>query len=166
MQVFSNLNVKYKSKKMDCRNVKDNMLDYAEGKTSAELRNAMSEHLNSCAGCEGYFKTVLEFLAVVEKEKAIPVNPFLITRIEAKLKSGNEIPVLSLRTRFLRSYYYYAAVIIIALTIGVFTGKQLGNLLNINQNNTVISSETEQLKQDFYLNEIEKDDVSQVLNNQ
>jgi hypothetical protein len=151
---------------MDCRFVKNIMLDYAEGKVSADLNNEISRHLHSCPGCLGYSKLVLGFIQAVDQEKALAVNPFLFTRIEARLKSDKETPIIPLHTRFLRTYYYYAAVILIALTIGVFTGKQLGNLLNKNDNNTVITSETEQLKQDFYLNDIEKDDVSQVLNNQ
>jgi hypothetical protein len=151
---------------MNCRFVKENVLDYTEGKISADLNNAISDHLLSCLGCQGYYKFVLGFLKTVDEEKAVAVNPFLFTRIEARIKSVKEAPILTLRTRFLRTYYYYAAVIIIALTIGVFTGKQLGNLLSTNENKPVITSETEQLKQDFYLNDIEKDDVSQVLNNQ
>jgi len=151
---------------MDCRLVKNNMLDYAEGNLSADVRNQISDHLHSCLACQGYYKLMNEFLKAINEERAVAVNPFLFTRIESKLKSDHEAPIISLRSRFLRTYYYYAAVIIIALSIGVFTGKELGNLLNRNENNTVITSETEQLKQDFYLNDIEKDDVSQLLNNQ
>lgn len=151
---------------MDCRQVKDNMFDYAEGKVPADLMNRITEHMHSCADCQGYYKLILTFLNKVDEEKAVLVNPFLYTRIEARLNSDKETPIITLRARFLRTYYYYAAVLIIALTIGVFAGRQLGNLLNKNENNVVITSETEQLKQDFYLNEIEKDDVSQLLNNQ
>lgn len=151
---------------MDCGLVKYNMLDYAEGKVPADLSKEISDHLHSCIACQGYYTFMLNFLKTIDEEKAMTVNPFLFTRIEAKLKSDKEAPIITLRTRFIRTYYYYAAVIIIALTIGLFTGKQLGNLLNKNENSTVITSETEQLKQDFYLNEIEKDDVSQLLNNQ
>jgi hypothetical protein len=154
-----------KSRKMDCRFVKDNMLDYAEGSLSAEIIKTIGDHLHSCADCQGYHTFVLSFLKEVETEKAIAVNPFLYSRLEEKMKTLAETPIINLRSRFLKSYYYYAAVILIALTIGVFTGKQLGNLLNDN-NKSVITSETEQLKQDFYLNDFEKDDVSQVLNNQ
>ena len=142
------------------------MFDYAEGKLSADVRNEISDYLHSCLACQGYYMLINEFLKTIDKERAISVNPFLFTRIESKLKSEHETPIISLRTRFLRTYYYYAAVIIIALSIGVFAGKELGNLMNRNENNTVITSETEQLKQDFYLNDIEKDDVSQLLNNQ
>lgn len=155
-----------KSKKMNCQLVKDNMLDYAEGKVSADLASAMSNHLQSCLSCQGYYKLVIQFNKAVDAEKAVKVNPFLFTRIEERIKASRESAVISLASRFLRTYYYYAAVIIIALTIGVFAGKQLGTMLNKNQNKVVITSETEQLKQDFYLNEIEKDDFSQVLNNQ
>jgi predicted anti-sigma-YlaC factor YlaD len=151
---------------MNCQLVKDNMLDYAEGKLSADLRNEISEHLDSCADCHSYSKLVLEFNKAVNIEKSAVVNPYLFTRIEEKIRYSKEEHSVTFRTRFLRSYYYYAAVIFIALSIGVFSGKQLGALLNKNENNTVIISETEQLKQDFYLNELEKDDVSQVLNNQ
>jgi predicted anti-sigma-YlaC factor YlaD len=151
---------------MNCQFVKDNMLDYAEGSVSDDLNTAISDHLNSCTSCQGYYKLVIGFLRAVDAEKAVTINPFLLTRIEEKMKSSKEVPVLALRTRFLRTYYSYAAVIVLTLTIGVFTGMQVGNLLNKNGNSVVITSETEQLKQDFYLNEIEKDDFSQVLNNQ
>jgi predicted anti-sigma-YlaC factor YlaD len=151
---------------MNCQLVKDNLLDFADGKLSADLRNTINEHLYSCAECRSYSKWVLEFIKAINIEKSVVANPFLFTRIEEKIRSSKEEHSINFRTRFLRSYYYYAAVIIIALSIGVFSGKQLGTLLNKNVNNTVITSETEQLKQDFYLNELEKDDVSQVLNNQ
>ena len=151
---------------MDCKQVKDNMLDYAEGKTSAEISAEISIHLDSCKECQSYSRTVIDFVKLVSAEKSDAVNPFLITRIEQRLKETEERNVIPLRSKWVRSYYYYAAVIVIALGIGVFSGKQLGSLLNSNDPPVVITSESEQLKQDFYLNEIEKDDVSQVLNNQ
>jgi predicted anti-sigma-YlaC factor YlaD len=151
---------------MDCRLVKENMLDYAEGKASIDFSNSIIEHLHTCDSCKSYYRVVLDFLKVIDAEKAVAVNPFLLTRIEEKIKADNETSSISIGSRILKTYYYYAAVIIIGLTIGVYTGTQLGSLLNKNENKTVITSETEQLKQDFYLNDIEKDDVSQVLNNQ
>ncbi len=151
---------------MDCKLVKVNLLDYAEGNTSEDLRIEIRSHLNSCGDCQSYSKTVLDFIKVVSDEKSLTASPFLITRIEEKLKSSGEKKLIPLHSRLIRTYYYYAAIILIALGIGVFSGKQLGTLLNKDETSVVITSESEQLKQDFYLNEIEKDDVSQVLNNQ
>jgi len=151
---------------MDCKLVKVNLLDYAEGNTSEGLRIEIERHLGSCNGCLSYSKTVLDFIKLVNAEKSLTATPFLITRIEEKLKSSAEENSIPLHSRLIRTYYYYAAIIVIALGIGVFSGEQLGTLLNKNETNIVITSESEQLKQDFYLNEIEKDDVSQVLNNQ
>jgi len=151
---------------MDCKLVKMNLLDYAEGNTSEDLKIEIGRHLSSCNECLSYSKTVLDFVNVVNIEKSLTASPFLITRIEAKLKSSGEDNIIPVHSRLIRTYYYYAAIIIIALGVGVFSGKQLGTLLNKNETNVVITSESEQLKQDFYLNEIEKDDVSQVLNNQ
>jgi predicted anti-sigma-YlaC factor YlaD len=151
---------------MDCKLIKVNLPDYAEGNTSEELRIEIGKHLISCNECRSYSKTVLDFIKLVDTEKSLTASPFLITRIEEKLKSAGEDNLIPLRFRLIKTYSYYAAIIVIALGIGVFSGKQLGTLLNKNETNVVITSESEQLKQDFYLNEIEKDDVSQVLNNQ
>jgi predicted anti-sigma-YlaC factor YlaD len=151
---------------MDCQLVKTNLMDYAEGKASDSLRIEISRHLESCTSCRSYSQTVIDFVKQVNIEKSMQVSPFLYTRIEENLKKSGAVRVLSLQARFIRSYYYYAAVIVIALGIGIFSGKQLGTLLNKGESTVVITSESEQLKQDFYLNEIEKDDVSQVLNNQ
>ena len=151
---------------MDCQLVKISLPDYIEGNVSADLKKEIQKHLDSCAECQSYSETVVDFLKALDTEKSIRVNPFLINRIEAKLHSNGAEQILPLRSRLIRTYSYYAAVIVIALGIGVYSGKQLGNMLNTNDKSVVITSESDQLKQDFYLNEIEKDDVSQVLNNQ
>jgi hypothetical protein len=151
---------------MNCQDVKNSMLDFAEGKVSADLGNSIQSHLNSCTECESFFKLALKFEQIIEKEKALQVNPYLYTRVQERINSLDRRHTINLKSSILRTYYYYAAVIVVALFIGVFSGKQLGNLLSTKEDNVVITSESEQLKQDFYLNEIEKDDFTQVLNNQ
>lgn len=151
---------------MECQLVKTHFVDYAEGKVPADLMDAIGRHLETCTDCQSYFRIVKDFNRFIESEKAMTVSPFLVTRMEEQLTHSPRKLSPTFSFRLVNTFYYYAAVVVVALGIGVFTGKQLGSMMNTKDTNVVVTSESEQLKQDFYLNEIEKDDVSQVLNNQ
>lgn len=150
---------------MNCQEVKENMLAYLEGSLGGDLPGRMKEHIETCDSCRAFQMFMLQVNLQVEDEKARRPNPFLYTRIQEKIDRKHEVPVHGYYTRLLRSPLYYAAVIIFAVSLGVFAGKQLGGLLSTPASTAPALSEQEKLKQEFYLQNLENDDISQLINN-
>ena len=71
---------------MKC-NIPDNDLFlYADGSLPAERRISVESHINECRECGEFLSFLGKTLEVVNKDKEIRENPFLFTRIMAKLE--------------------------------------------------------------------------------
>ncbi len=150
---------------MNCQEVNENMLAYLEGSLGGDLPGRMKDHIETCDSCKAFQVFMLQVNLQIEDEKTRVPNPFLYTRIQEKIDRKHELPVHGLYPRLLRSPLYYAAVIIFAVSLGVFAGRQLGGLMSNQASPAPVLTEQEKLKQEFYLQNLENDDISQLINN-
>jgi anti-sigma factor RsiW len=75
---------------MNC-NIPDNDLYlFADGSLSDERRLKVESHLTECKECREYLSFIEKSIMVIEKDKEISQNPFLFTRIMAKLEASNK----------------------------------------------------------------------------
>jgi len=129
---------------MKCQEINKLMFFYVEGSVSADYKRQIEQHLASCAGCASRLDYLRSTLDVIDTEKATEVNPFLYTRIKAKLAQTEP-------TKIRASYYLLKPIRIAAIIIlGIVLGIWVGGLVQPEQTDFLaISEETE-----FYLNDM------------
>lgn len=69
---------------MKCKNTYQ-LFDYLEQKLAPEQMIFMKNHIESCPECIATLTILQKSFEVIENQKQIKYNPFLISRIEAKL---------------------------------------------------------------------------------
>lgn len=112
---------------MKCKTCIENFEKYLEGKLPEGTKKEFRAHLAECADCHKAFSTLLISEKYFKEEKQIVSNPFLSTRImakiealEAKAKALERVPVYS---RVLKPVLVAASIV-----IAVFLGITAGNL--------------------------------------
>lgn len=150
---------------MNCQEVKTNMLAYLEGMLASDLTGRVRDHIESCPSCKAFHVFMQGIEHNIQEEKDLRVNPFLYTRIRERINSNRELAAHELQPSLLRRPAYYLVIVVFAVSLGLFAGKQLGNMLSKPSAAVPMVSASEQLKQEFYLQNLEKDDISQLMNN-
>ena len=113
---------------MTCKQVRNKLIFYIEKSLPPEEQKAVEEHLQQCAKCAQDYEKLAKALLFIETEKQTSPNPYLWTRIKAKIdapKAGKQ-PVFS---RILQP-----VILTLLVAIGIFLGIKLGNLYT--QSNT------------------------------
>ena len=117
---------KSKRKTMKCKIPHSDLILYAENSLQTERREYLESHLAECSECRDFLAFLEESLMVVEEEKVISNNPFLYTRIMARLVS-NEEPSLNYINKYIPSFAF--SLFLIASILG---GINLGRLYSGN----------------------------------
>ncbi|MDD2288916.1 MAG: hypothetical protein PHT64_07130 [Bacteroidales bacterium] len=104
---------------MDCISTENKLIFFLENNLPADQVREITNHLASCAGCSAKLEFLKETLSILDKEKSIPVRPFLFTRIQGRLQE-KEIPR---KFRVLRPLFLAAA-----LVVGLFSGILMAQL--------------------------------------
>lgn len=69
----------------ECNEIKKFFWDYAEGKLPEDLSRLVSEHIKKCKQCAEEYRILSATMQYIELQKSIEPNPFLETRIFAKI---------------------------------------------------------------------------------
>ena len=104
---------------MDCKSTENKLIFYLENSLPADQIREISNHLASCPGCSARLEYLKETLSFLDKEKNIPVQPFLFTRIQGRMQEA-ETPR---KFRVLRPLF-----IATALIAGLFSGILMARL--------------------------------------
>jgi hypothetical protein len=111
---------------MNCKEVEIRMTDYLERNLPDGQLKLMESHVLQCSSCSLLMNKLQEAYSIIEKEKKVEINPFIYTRIMAKLESIERaslpeyIPVYQ---RILKP-----AIIIALLVTGLFIGTLIGGM--------------------------------------
>jgi len=75
---------------MNCNIPDSDLYLFADGSLPDERRLKVESHLTECRQCREYLSFIEKSIMIIEKDKEISQNPFLFTRIMAKLQSDNK----------------------------------------------------------------------------
>ena len=150
---------------MNCQQIEPMLLNYLEGALDPVLAGMVKVHVDSCASCRKAFDIIVKAESHIQQEKALRVNPFLFTRIQARLNEEPKPVPGILQPVILRRPLYYVTVVLVAVSIGILAGRQLSNLITFAPASGTSVSESDEWKQEFYLQNLEKEDISQLMNN-
>ena len=75
---------------MKCNILNSDLILYAEGSLPAEKRVILESHVAECAECREFLAFLVKSMNIVDKDKETAQNPFLYTRIMAKLEADEK----------------------------------------------------------------------------
>ncbi len=106
---------------MECQAIQKRISAYLDGELDAGLRDTIQAHLNECAGCRQAAAQLSQVYALLEEDVAQPANPFLWTRVQARLSSPPSVR----RSRRLQRLLTPVTVAL-ALFVGIALGLSIG----------------------------------------
>ena len=112
---------------MNCQLCQRELEAYREGTLPEGIRIQVENHLEDCTDCAEYFQLVSFANKVMEEEKEINSNPFLVTRIMAGIEELEQNRAIYQRTpsfeRVLRP-----ALISVSILAAIFIGVLVGDI--------------------------------------
>lgn len=123
-----------KTIKMNCKLCQENLDAYLEGILPSDMKTQLESHIKECEACNQMYRIQVLADRVIGSEKELEPDPFLITRVMAKI-GNREISgyrSVDIFTRILRP-----ALMTLSLAAAVFLGIMIGNL-SLPYNNTRI----------------------------
>ena len=116
---------------MNCQLCQKELDAYCLGNLPGNIRTQVETHLKGCKSCASDFAQIQLLNRVINEEREIQSNPFLITRIMEGIESSSvETPAYQpVFMKVLRP-----AIITISLAAAVFAGVLLGNFANTSPN--------------------------------
>ncbi len=109
---------------MNCQLCKKHLDAHIGGRLPEDVQSALRTHLGGCEECNSYYISMLVTGKMVEKELTAEPNPFLVTRIMAKVESLQEA-ASEVRPSFTRRVLQ-PALVILMLAAAVFAGITAG----------------------------------------
>ncbi len=110
---------------MNCKTCQKNLEIYLQGGMPEDMKEKLKIHLNECDECKVYYSTIILTEKIVQEETLIESNPFLSTRIMAKIESMEENRVILEQYSIFNKVFkpmFLTALVAIAVFIGIFTG--------------------------------------------
>jgi predicted anti-sigma-YlaC factor YlaD len=122
---------------MNCSNCQNNLVAYLEEKLSEDLRSITTDHLKICNSCSELYNEMKMAYRLIDAEKAIECNPFLVTRVMAAIDNREIAPdKQSALQRVLQT-----ALIAVSISIAVFGGIEAGSLYSVSPKKNAIPVE-------------------------
>jgi len=123
---------------MDCQVCQKESDAYREGKLPGDTKTQIEAHLRTCKECEEGYKRQALADRIINQEKELLSNPFLLTRIMERIEDSESplfkpIPVYY---RVLRP-----AIITASLAAAIFIGVMIGSIYNPDSNSQAIPLE-------------------------
>lgn len=117
---------------MDCLLCKKVLDLYHEGNLSDGLQLQVKAHLENCSACARDLQLLILADQIVEEEKALQSNPFLVTRIMTGI-SEREVDQLAYKSISAHQRFLRPVLISLSLAAAVTIGIFLGNLNSSSQ---------------------------------
>ncbi|MBN2482099.1 MAG: zf-HC2 domain-containing protein [Bacteroidales bacterium] len=117
---------------MNCKTCKENLDAYLNGSLPEDMIQVMKAHLNGCADCRTYYSTFLLAEKVMHEERQLEPNPFLATRVMAKIEALEEVPAVAQKGNVF-SRVWQPFLVTVSVTAAIFIGVMAGSLYNTGQ---------------------------------
>lgn len=111
---------------MNCVTCKNQVEAYLEGELSQGAGIQMEDHLSSCKECAALYRTMLLVNRITAEEKNVEPNPFLATRILARIEGLEE--VRSKRPNPFAQKVLKPVLISVSIAVAVFFGVLTGGI--------------------------------------
>ena len=135
---------------MKCNKPNSDLFSYAEGLLLKEEAAAVEQHLRGCESCRKQYEQIAGVLSVIDEQKNVAENPFLFTRIEARMLRPEPAQIFTLK-RLVPSM-----VAMLFFAGGVFAGINIGSLYGTDsESSQALVYETKQYLDDFSQEPIE-----------
>lgn len=107
-----------------CKSVQKNAPFYIDNEITSGKREEIEEHLGACELCRNFFLTFQETYELIDKDRIIKTNPFLFTKIMAKIEARKESLIYNV---FNIKPAKIALVILLPLIAGIWLGSSIIN---------------------------------------
>ena len=87
---------------MDCKNIKDQLIDYIENNLNQEEKEKLQVHLDQCSACQKEFTELQSFLGIISNEPLEFPSDKLRSNFEQALEieKQQQTKVVKLKSRF------------------------------------------------------------------
>ncbi|HLN20889.1 MAG TPA: zf-HC2 domain-containing protein [Bacteroidales bacterium] len=117
--------------KMECRQCREKIDDYIEGRLEADERLSFREHLDSCSKCREHFNIHLLADRIIAEEKNSEPGFYLTDRIMTGIENAKEQPSSPV-IRILRP-----VAVTISVAAAIFAGVVIGSINGKSNKKTV-----------------------------
>lgn len=125
---------------MKCKTVHNNLIFFLEKELPVLEMKQVQEHLDACPDCALFAEEMKKTLSILETENATENNPFLYTRIKAKLENQEEAERIQLSRPILIRVLQPVAFSVLLL-LGIYGGMKMGNVGSKVPETSVISDD-------------------------
>ena len=113
---------------MNCSLCKENVEEYLKGRLPEDMKKSLRTHLKECEECNAYFTSLVLAEKMVAGDLEAEPNPFLLTRIMARVQALHEDKSTKVNPVFGR--ILQPALITLSLAAAIFAGIAAGSLFN------------------------------------
>jgi len=122
---------------MNCSNCQNNLVAYLEEELPVDLRSITTDHLNNCKSCSVLYNELNMAYRLIDSEKAIECNPFIVTRVMAAIENQE----IALDKKPTLQRILQTALIAVSISIAVLGGIEAGSLYTVSPKNNTIPDE-------------------------
>ena len=110
---------------MNCKLCKENLEAYLAGSLPEDMAIRVKTHLDGCAECSAWYASFLISEKIVSEEKQLEPNPFLSTRVMAKIEALEEAyakPAMKRKYKRIWQPVFISVSIALAVLAGIWAG--------------------------------------------
>jgi len=112
---------------MKCNTCKENLEAYLTGRLPEDMMLSIKTHLEECDDCRASYAMLLVSEKVIREESQLEVNPFLATRVMARIEALEE-SVSTPEKASVFSRIWQPVFVTVSLALAIFIGVTAGNL--------------------------------------
>ncbi len=125
---------------MKCKTLHKKLIFFIEGDLSTKEMKQFELHLSECPDCLAFALEMKNTLGIIEIEKSIEINPYIYTRIKAKLEN-QEMERVSVVNRPVLVRILQSLAFSVILLLGIYGGIKLGQPHQTELGNNTISEQ-------------------------
>ena len=138
---------------MKCNSIHNQLIGYLDDEIDNDLRSEIEAHLKECSRCSEFLTRLKKAFDMVDEEKQIQPDPYMITRIMARLDDRKSMLP---KHKFRLAFQIVAFIAIIA--IGIYSGILIGK--NFTNESSVSADYQNEI---YYLDELQHENIISVL---
>jgi len=146
-----------------CREVRKKLIFLAEGSLGKNMEDRLLHHLETCSECTMHYQRMKSLFQELVKEKIKDSNPYFSMKVMDRLKNTTERSVTS-RPSLIG--VLKPVMVILMIAIAITAGILLGG--SYSQKNRIVlndyrSSELQAITDDYYLDDLEMENIERIL---
>ncbi len=134
----------------NCKNIESNLIFYFYKEVNNVEMENIKNHLANCSNCEKLYENLSDSLSIIDNEKEIKVNPFIITRVNQEIE---ELKLDKSRSVVFQKFVQ-PAMAVAAVFVGILFGIFFGSFYN-SENSYDTTANYESME--YYFNDIEQE---------